>query len=203
MKLFITPRQAAYLVCFAGLLVLISVTGEKPVEGQPGSGSRPNCQLRKGGKFVTCPFCKILGAKPNCPYCKGANRIQCPGCRGTGKAIILSDIVPQRKQKACGIHKLTPNEQYTLMLEIYGLLNDRWASAAGKYFENNGWTKATVIKEVKNLLLVQTEYGMDIVPEPILSNFGLFSGSAVWLEGTAGMVDVVDENGDKGSYMVR
>jgi hypothetical protein len=186
-----------------GLNVINNMLVANLAQGQSDRMSRPACYLCKDTGVIICPNCRILGRRTNCPNCKGKNWVKCPACRGTGKAIILSDIIPKNKQSQCGIHKLTPNEQYALMKEMYSLLNDQWDEAAGKYLEHEGWEKATVIRKSGDLTLLETEDGRELMLDDVVPSYGISVGSKIWLESTVGMIDIIDEDGDTGSYMVR
>lgn len=179
------------------------VIAEESTQNKAITADRSTCSLCSGKGLIVCPRCQILGRKDNCPSCKGTNLIKCPVCRGTGKAIVLSDIIPKNKQNRCGIHKLTPSEQYALLLEMHTILNDRWDNAAGKYLDREGWVKATVIRKSGDLILVKTEYGRELILDDIVPSYGIFVGSKIWLESTFGMINIIDEDGDTGSYMVR
>ena len=57
-------------------------------------------------------------------------------------------------------------------------------------------------KVLKNGLLLETESGQEIQLEDSLPLLNVDKGDALWLESEYGLTDVIDSDGDKGSYSV-
>jgi len=202
------PLFLIQIVLLASLACATQNTPQPQAVNEKSNKERPACLQCQGAGKLRCPMCALPSAggkadiAKDCSMCKGTRVVTCLLCRGSGKALILEDVLSPADCRLCGINKLTVAEQWALQKEMLNLYWDRWDSAAAKYLEHKDWTRATVTRVARDKLHVETMTGLDIILDETLPLLGVGVGSKIWLESVYGLTEVIGPNGDTGSYFV-